>query len=84
MIHAVDTAPDQVLALTSWPHVLSALKLEAAEHARALADLAQLKALCEAADSESLVPVSPAELTNQRLPRPHHADRSCIAGSVYT
>ena len=68
VIHAAATSAGPVLALTSWPRVLSGLEADAVEDARALADLAQLRALCDAADSDAFVPVSPAELTDQRTP----------------
>lgn len=57
-----------VLALTSWRKLLSALELEASEDSRAMADLAQLRSLCDAADSHAFVPVAAEEMTDQRTP----------------
>lgn len=64
----VDTEPGPILALTSWRKVLSALELEAAHDARAMADIAQLTALCDAADSHAFVPVATEDMTDQRVP----------------
>ena len=68
VVQCADTSCGPVIALTSWPRVLTALEREAAEDAPALADLAQLRSLCDAADSDAFVPVSPGELTDQRTP----------------
>ena len=57
-----------VLALTSWTSVLSALELEVAGEPRTQGDLAQLRALCDAADVDAFTPVSTEELTDQRTP----------------
>jgi hypothetical protein len=48
--------------------LLSALELEVADDPSARSDLLQLRALCEAADSDAFVPISPAEVTDQRTP----------------
>ena len=63
---ATDRGP--VLALTSWRSLLSALEREAADDQSAIADLIQLRALCNAADSQAFVPISPSEITDQRTP----------------
>jgi hypothetical protein len=68
VVHAITTGLGPVLALTSWAHVLSTLELDAAEDAGAKSDLLQLRALCDAADSEAFIPMSPAEVTDQRVP----------------
>lgn len=56
------------LALTSWIKLLSALELEVVDDQGARSDLLQLRALCEAADSEAFVPISSTEATDQRTP----------------
>jgi len=57
-----------ILALTSWKKLLSFLEHEVADDARATNDLLQLKALCEAADSDAFVPISSIQVSNQRTP----------------
>jgi len=57
-----------ILALTSWRKLLSAMELEAEEDSRAMADLAQLRSLCDAADSHAFIPVSAEDMTDQRTP----------------
>lgn len=57
-----------ILALTSWRKLLSALELDAAEDSRAMADLAQLRSLCDAADSHAFIPVAAEDMTDQRTP----------------
>jgi hypothetical protein len=65
---AVVTELGPVLALTSWTNVLSALEHEVADDPRTKGDLAQLRALCDAADVDAFAPVSMEELTDQRTP----------------
>lgn len=57
-----------MLALTSWTRLLSVLELEVADDPSARSDLLQLRALCEAADSDAFVPISSAEVSDQRIP----------------
>jgi hypothetical protein len=57
-----------ILALTSWRKLLSALELEAADDGSAMADLAQLRSLCDAADSDAFIPVAAEDMTDQRTP----------------
>ena len=68
IVHSTTTKKGPILALTSWTRLLSALELEAADDQSARSDLLQLRALCEAADSEAFVPISSAEVTDQRTP----------------
>ena len=56
------------LALTSWAKLLSTIEAELAEEPQRLNDLIQLRALCNEADREGFVPISPAELSDQRTP----------------
>jgi len=64
----VTTDIGPVLGLTSWSKLLSVLELEAADDRKAISDLSQLKALCDAADSEAFLPFSAETLTDQRIP----------------
>ena len=68
MAYMATTSLGPVLALTSWGNVLSALEHEVVEDPAARADLVQLRSLCVAADSDAFIPVSHAELSDQRLP----------------
>lgn len=68
IVHSITTKKGPILALTSWTRLLSALELEVADDQSARSDLLQLRALCEAADSEAFVPISSAEVTDQRAP----------------
>ena len=68
IVHSVTTESGPVLAITSWTRLLSVLELEAADDQNARSDLIQLRALCDAADSQTFVPISSEELTDQRIP----------------
>ena len=68
ILHSVTSDIGPVLAITSWTRLLSALELEAADDPSARSDLLQLRALCEAADSDAYVPVASEEVTDQRTP----------------
>ena len=57
-----------ILALTSWTRLLSFLELEVADDPSARSDLLQLKALCEAADSDAFIPISSTQISDQRTP----------------
>jgi hypothetical protein len=64
----VDTSAGPVLALTTWAKLLAAIESELTDEPRTANDLLQLRALCDAADSDAFVPWSPVELTDQRTP----------------
>lgn len=66
--HTVKTAMGPVLGLTTWTSLISQLQIESADDTDTLNNLAQLKSLCEAADSEAFTPMSPEEVTDQRFP----------------
>ncbi len=68
VVHYAQTGLGPLLALTTWPRLLAALEVEVAGHEATKADLAQLRALCDAADSDAFLPISAAEVTDQRLP----------------
>jgi hypothetical protein len=65
---SVTTQHGSILALTSWANVLSVLEHETVDEPSVRADLVQLRALCDAADSDAFTPVSGEELSNQRTP----------------
>jgi hypothetical protein len=66
--HSISTPLGPILALTSWKRVLEALDRETEGDRRARSDLDQLRALCDAADSEAFDPLSHEELSDQRAP----------------
>ncbi len=68
VVHSANTQGGPLLALTSWPRLLSVLESEAAEDQKAMGDLVQLRALCVAADGDAFVPVSVEETSDQRTP----------------
>ena len=65
---ATTTQLGPVLALTTWPRLLSRLETEAVEDPRAMADLSQLRSLCDAAHSDAFIPVTAEDVTDQRTP----------------
>jgi hypothetical protein len=67
-VRSMATGIGPILALTSWTRLLSTLELEVADDPAARSDLLQLRALCEAADRDAFVPISSAEVTDQRIP----------------
>ena len=68
IVYSITTEIGPILALTSWTKLLSALELEVADDPSARSDLLQLRALCEAADSDAFVPISSEEVSDQRTP----------------
>lgn len=68
IVHTVTTQIGPILALTSWARLLSALEIEVAEDPSVRSDLLQLRALCEAADSNAFVPISSEGASDQRTP----------------
>ena len=68
IVHSATTEIGPILALTSWAKLLSTLEREIADDPDARSDLVQLRALCEAADSEAFQPISSTEVTDQRTP----------------
>src|SRR5579859_325233 len=67
IVRSGDTALGPVLALMSWEKLLSTIEMELADEP-AKNDLRQLRALCDAADSQAFKPISSTELTDQRTP----------------
>ena len=68
IVHSIKSEIGPILALTSWTRLLSALEDEVADDPSAKSDLLQLRALCEAADRNAFVPLSPAVVSDQRTP----------------
>ena len=62
------TSIGPILAITSWDNILSVLEHETIDDPEARGDLVQLRALCEAADTDAFSPLSPKELSDQRTP----------------
>ncbi len=67
--HIVTTAQGPVMALTSWTALLSALEIQTVDDPAARSDISQLRALCEAADSEAFLPINAETLSDQRIPQ---------------
>ena len=65
---SMDTQLGPVLALTSWGNVLFVLEHECADDPHTRGDLVQLRGLCDSADTDAFMPVSRAEITDQRAP----------------
>ena len=63
-----ETRIGPTLALTSWRRLLAAIEAQLADEPRLLHDLLQLRALCDAVDIDAFLPISSAELTDQRAP----------------
>lgn len=68
IVRSVATDLGPILALTSWPALLSVLEHEVADDQSARGDLVQLRALCDAADNDAFTPVSSSEVSDQRTP----------------
>jgi hypothetical protein len=68
IVRSTKTELGPILAITSWTKLLSTLEREAADDPGAGSDLIQLRALCDAADTQAFVPLSASELTDQRTP----------------
>jgi len=64
----IKTDMGPILSITSWEKILSAIQLELPDESKTMNDLQQLRALCDAANSDAFVPISSSELTDQRFP----------------
>lgn len=64
----IRTSKGPLMALSNWNTVLSFLEAETGEDYAARNDLAQLRALCQATDSNAFHPFSREEISDQRLP----------------
>ena len=68
LVFSSKTELGPILALTSWSKILSAMELEAEDDRKAMNDIYQLRALCDAADSEAFIPLSAKDVSDQRIP----------------
>ena len=64
----VKTQLGPILALTTWTTLLAFLEVETAEDLAARNDIAQLRALCDAAGSGAFFPFSPESISDQQTP----------------
>ncbi len=62
IVNSITTEIGPILAITSWTRLLSVLELEVANDPSARSDLLQLRALCEAADSDAFIPILSVEV----------------------
>lgn len=68
LVFVADSGLGPTVAVTSWPRVLKALEAEVVDDEEALANLMQLRSLCDAADSEAFTPLSAEDISDQRIP----------------
>ncbi|MBN2393907.1 MAG: hypothetical protein JXR84_24450 [Anaerolineae bacterium] len=68
IVRSVTTDIGPIFAFTSWTRLLDFLEPELADVPQARSDLLQLRALCEAADSDAFVPIASEDVTDQRIP----------------
>jgi len=66
--HTMGTELGPMLAIATWSSVIALLEQECINNPAAIGDLAQLKALCLAADLDAYLPLSSEVLTDQRTP----------------
>jgi len=64
----VKTGAGPAMALTTWTTLLAFLDAETAEDLSARNDIAQMRALCEQADSDAFLPFSREQMSDQRTP----------------
>jgi hypothetical protein len=69
IVHTAETGIGPIIAITSWIKLLAFLELELADEPSARSDLLQLKALCDAEDSDAFAPLSAEEISDQRIPK---------------
>jgi hypothetical protein len=69
LVHTAETSIGPILAITSWTKLLAFLELELADEPSARSDLLQLKALCDAEDTDAFTPLSVEEISDQRTPK---------------
>lgn len=66
--YAAQTNLGPILAITSWDKLLTVLEHETIDEPETRGDLTQLRALCNAADSDAFKPLTNEELSDQRSP----------------
>jgi hypothetical protein len=82
-IHGIlQTETGPRLALTSWTSLLAEIEVKLKDQPRTRNDLDQLRALCGSADNQAFIPLSSAELTDQRLPALILESRSVVEAAV--
>ncbi len=64
--YSVSTEIGPILALTSWAKLLTILEFEVSDEPSSKSDLLQLRALCDAADSQAFIPISAEEISDHR------------------
>ncbi|MEI7775845.1 MAG: hypothetical protein WCK17_13835 [Verrucomicrobiota bacterium] len=67
-VRCIATGIGPILALTSWTRLLAFLELEVVDDKSAKSDLLQLRALCDAVESDAFVPFSAENISDQRSP----------------
>ena len=65
---AAKTSVGPAIAVTSWDRLIGMVEVEVAGDADVLANVHQLRALCDVADADAFIPFSAEEITNQRIP----------------
>jgi hypothetical protein len=92
-VRSIEVGRGPILALTSWTRLLSAIETELRDEPQVENDLLQLRGLCEGADNKAFIPISAAELTDQRTPafvlqlnliREHAVGKAITAGVLST
>jgi hypothetical protein len=81
-VRAMTIECDRILALTSWKTLLDAIGKELTDESKAGKDVDQLRSLCDAADNQAFLPISPAEVTDQRTPAFFLQLNSVVQGAV--
>jgi hypothetical protein len=82
IVHTAETGIGPIIAITSWTKLLAFLELELADEPSARSDLLQLKALCDAEDSDAFTPLSAEEISDQRIPKLLLQLSAAVDGSV--
>ena len=82
VVRSIKTGIGPILALTSWGKLLSAIDAELTDEPQARNDLLQLRALCDAADNQAFVPISPEHVTDQQTPAFFLQLNSIVQGAV--
>jgi len=81
-VRSIATGIGPILALTSWGELLSAIDAELADDPQARNDVIQLRALCDAADNQAFLPISPEQPTDQQTPAFFLQLNSIVQGAV--
>lgn len=68
IVECCKTSSGPVMALTTWRRLLNYLNNGLSDDVSASANIAQIQALCEAADNEAFLPLSASQLSDLRIP----------------